>query len=158
KEYPDLHTPANFLAAFNSPCNIQSGTPDGIFDRCERPGDKIQLGDNNPIEIGWFEYKTGDYDPDTAGPPDENTPCLHFHLAESTGHQFEERWYTADFIRPFLNAQSQYENLSFFQLQTSFWTIGDGTELFGRVPEYLGDDVQRLMTVGIVQGDANHNG
>src|SRR5690606_36022586 len=41
KEYPDLRTPANFLSIINAPCNVQSGTPEAVFDRCERTGDRI---------------------------------------------------------------------------------------------------------------------
>src|SRR5688500_7498842 len=37
KEYPDLHTPANFLDAIDAPCNVQPGTPEAVYDRCERP-------------------------------------------------------------------------------------------------------------------------
>src|SRR3954470_11298016 len=39
KEYPDLHTPANFLAAIDAPCNVQPGTFESVYDRCERAGD-----------------------------------------------------------------------------------------------------------------------
>jgi hypothetical protein len=52
KEYPDLHTPANFLGAIGAPCNVQPGGFEAVFDRCERPGDRLELGGRRRIEIG----------------------------------------------------------------------------------------------------------
>ena len=64
KEYPDLHTAANFLKIVEAPCNIQAGTREGIFDRCERPGDRFQLAtsadSSGPLEIGQIHLDPGD--------------------------------------------------------------------------------------------------
>ena len=38
KEYPDLHTTGTFADAINAPCNLQPGTYESVFDRCERLG------------------------------------------------------------------------------------------------------------------------
>ncbi|NJK80894.1 MAG: branched-chain amino acid ABC transporter permease [Chloroflexaceae bacterium] len=43
KEFPDLRTPANFVAAFGLNCNVQYGEYQSVYDRCERPGDRFRL-------------------------------------------------------------------------------------------------------------------
>src|SRR5690606_6936021 len=64
KEYPDLHTTYNFLAAIGAPCNVQSGTYEGVYDRCERPGDRVAFEGGPEVEIGWIEFVSGEEETD----------------------------------------------------------------------------------------------
>jgi hypothetical protein len=99
KEYPDLRTPANFLAAINAPCNIQSGTPEGVFDRCERTGDRSRWGDARSYEIGWVEVIPGE-----SGDVGPEMPGLHIHLGDAVSEDDFPRYYsTAIFERAFVD-------------------------------------------------------
>ncbi|MGZ3461331.1 MAG: hypothetical protein ACXU86_22805, partial [Archangium sp.] len=84
KEYPDLHTPGTFVEAIGAPCNVQSGNPDGVFDRCERLGDRFRFAEQafREIEIGWFQLVPGETpELDPAGTrPDDATVGLHLRL------------------------------------------------------------------------------
>jgi hypothetical protein len=157
KEYPDLHTPANFLDAVDAPCNVQSGTPEAVFDRCEQPGDRLQLGDRRALEIGHFEYIPGAFDPkqDSLGAA---TPGLHLYLAEPISDDVKEQYTQGKFIRTFVTEDRLVEELVFFRYETSWTALDDGSHLFARVQEYQAQQVQQLLTVGLVEGDANRNG
>src|SRR5687767_7933220 len=84
KEYPDLRTPANLLASIEAPCNVQPGSWDAVYDRCERAGDRLKMGDRDKDpEIGWIEYIPGE--PASAGETTRTSPGLHVELAEPIG-------------------------------------------------------------------------
>ena len=63
KEYPDLHTPGNFVTAVSRPCNQDlAGEPENVFDGCEPKGDVIDSGSFR-AKIGWIGTEV--YDPYT---------------------------------------------------------------------------------------------
>lgn len=162
KEYPDLHTPANFAEAFSAPCNIQPGEFDSVFDGCERPGDRIRFdgggfGDNE-LEIGWVEYLIGE-SPDLGdSEPPLDAPGLHIQLASPMGGDNRSSFGNVDFIRSFVDGAGQVQESAYASFRTAWSLSGDRTHLFGRVQEYQVEDVQELIEVGIVMGDANRNG
>jgi hypothetical protein len=157
KEYPDIHTPYNFLATIDAPCNIQSGTVTGVFDRCERPGDRIALGDGPEVEIGYLELLPNP-DPEAEIDVSEDMPGLHIHLADSVG-DFGDNWQqTARFIRTFVDGDA-VTNLSYARLSTRFYAFDDGKHLVADVRDgWVAGDVQALLNVGVEQGDLNQNG
>ncbi len=163
KEYPDLHTAANWLAAIEAPCNVQAGTREGIYDRCERPGDRFDLASDavssGPIEIGRLDYVAGE-NPGYSGEskPGEDSPGLHIRLADPLQTDRDEIWAGGRFIRTFVNAQGLVEDLVFSTYSTRWWVLDGGKHLVGEVNEYQTDDVGRLLEVGVVEGDPNGNG
>lgn len=163
KEYPDLHTAANFMAAFEAPCNVQSGTPDGIFDLCERPGDRFSIDNDavasGPREIGRITFVPGEkpsYSKDN--PPTETDPGLHLLLAEPVVTERVEIWSGGRFIRTFVDADGLVKDLAFATFSTRWWILDGGKHLVGEIANYQRDEVTRLIDVGIIEGDANGNG
>ncbi|MDX2055717.1 MAG: hypothetical protein SFV15_25165 [Polyangiaceae bacterium] len=155
KEYPDLHTPGNFLDAVGAPCNVQSGTPEAVFDGCEPPGDRLVVGDGGEVEVGYLAYYPGEFDPEK----DEiksDSPGLHISLSASVG-EFKRRYVNVQFIRAF-ELNSSVRSLPFANFQTDWWTLDGGKKLYGRVRDYQNDTVQQLLAVGIEEGDTNRNG
>jgi hypothetical protein len=156
KEYPDLRTPASFLAALGAPCNVQPGTPQAVYDRCERPGDRLALGPEAPArEIGYLEDIPGERKTDD--PPTASTPGLHIYLAEPIPVHPETQA-TARFIRAFVAPSGNVEDLPFASFATRWTVLDGGVHLYGRVTMDFLTRVQELLTVGIVQGDQNRNG
>ncbi|MGD8863462.1 MAG: hypothetical protein PVI30_25835 [Myxococcales bacterium] len=159
KEYPALHTPANFVQAIGAPCNVQPGTHEAVYDRCERPGDRIQLDDGPEREIAWLQYVPGERDGDGEAEEEEvdaETPGLHVYLDAPIGE--DAGWRTARFVRKFVTDEQRVEPLPYFTYRSRFTAIDDGTHLYAEVRPYQADQVQELLTVGVVEGDANRNG
>ena len=157
KEYPDLRTPASFLAALDAPCNVQPGTPEAVYDRCERPGDRFSLGEgSSQREVGYLEHIPGERMGD--GPPTKTTPGLHLYLAEPLGGKHEDGDATGRFTRSFVAPGGNVEDLTFASFRTRWTVLDGGKHLYGRVTMDSLTRVQELMTVGIVQGDHNRNG
>lgn len=164
KEFPDLHTPANLLDAVGAPCNVQSGSHEAVFDRCERPGDRIQLGEGPEREIGWLEYvpgETGMEEGDENFMPDELTPGLHIHvdasLRDASFGDRNDAYGALRFTRKFVTDAQRVEPLSYFTFESRWWVLDEGKHLFGQVQEYQADRVTELLAVGVVEGDANRN-
>ena len=160
KEYPDLRTPASFASAFSAPCNVQPGEAASVFDGCERPGDRLRFGnDGEEIEIGWVEYVGGDWtglQGNQMAEPD--TPGLHIHLARALPGDNNGFFGNANFVRSFVDDQGEVQESTCERFATNWWRVGDSTHLVGRVPDYQIQEVQNLLEVGIVMGDANRNG
>lgn len=163
KEYPDLHTAANFLAAIDAPCNVQSGTREGIFDRCERPGDRFQLASDavrsGPIEIGVLRYVPGqkpEYSESKL--PTEDSPGLHVKLADPIITDRREIWGDGRFIRTFVDDAGLVQDIAYQSFGTRWWVLDGGMELVGEVNDYQADAINNLQSVGVVEGDANGNG
>jgi hypothetical protein len=156
KEYPDLRTPASFLAALGAPCNVQPGTFQAVYDRCERSGDRFALGDGGPErEIGYLDNVPGERK--GVDPPTRTTPGLHIYLAEPVAAR-DEVQAIGRFIRAFVGKGGNVEELPFASFATRWTVLDGGTHLLGAVPADALTRVQELMTVGIVQGDQNRNG
>jgi hypothetical protein len=162
KEYPDLHTTGTFADAINAPCNLQPGTYESVYDRCERVGDSFNFGEKSfaALELGWYEVIVGafvEYEDDDTPPSDAAGLHLHFKdpvpLAKGRAH-----WGTGTFLRKFVNAQNQVVELSFANYNTRWWVLDDGRHLYGEVHDYQAEDVEELQKVGIIQGDWNRNG
>jgi len=163
KEYPDLHTAANFLAAIDAPCNVQAGTREGIFDRCERPGDRFQLASDavrsGPIEIGVLRYVAGQHpEYNAANLPKANSPGLHITLADPITTDRNEIWGDGRFIRTFVDAAGLVQDIAYQSFGTRWWVLEGGTEIVGEVNDYQSDAINALLDVGVVEGDANMNG
>ena len=163
KEYPDLHTAANFLATIEAPCNIQSGTREGIFDRCERPGDRFELATDavlsGPVEIGQLRYVPGDkpnYSENNL--PTATSPGLHVTVAEPIVTDRRELWTEGRFIRTFVNDGGLVQDIAYQSFGTRWWVLSGGSEIVGEVNEWQSDAVNRLLDVGVVEGDPNMNG
>lgn len=164
KEYPDLHTPANFIDALEAPCNVQPGEYQAVFDRCERPGDRFGLVsdwlDAKEVEIGWLEYVPGEHI-DYQGEgivPDAESAGLHLYLADPLNVDRDEAWVTGQFIRTFVDDKGLVQDLPFFSIGTRWWFLDGGKHVVGEIREYQYDQVSELLSVGVVQGDYNRNG
>ncbi len=53
-EFPDLHTVGSIVDNIGRPCNARRDRPETLHDLCERPGDRLGLGEQ-AIEIAWVE-------------------------------------------------------------------------------------------------------
>jgi len=158
KEYPDIHTPYNFLATIGAPCNIQAGTVEGVFDRCERPGDRIAIDDGSETEIGYLELIPNPNPEADEVEVSEDMPGLHIHLADPIGEISDNWQQTARFIRTFVSGGS-VDSVSYARLSTRFHAFGDGRHVVAEVRDgRVSDEVNRLITVGVEQGDLNQNG
>jgi hypothetical protein len=160
KEYPDLHTPANFVQTIGAPCNVQPGSYESVYDRCEHPGDRIQIGDGVEREIGWLEYVPGTLEETMEGQEptyDATSPGLHIYVDEALGTE-EGAYGEARFIRKFVTDEQKVAPLPYFRFETRWYFLDGGKHVVGQVQEYQADRVQELTTVGVVQGDANRNG
>lgn len=170
KEYPDLHTPANLLAAVEAPCNVQPFEYQAVFDRCEQPGDVIEVGfAEGSFEIGWVELIPGDrpeFGEEGRNPAAED-PGLHIHIGtpitrdeELSRRQGNNRGTNARlrFFRPFIADDNTVQRVAYGDYDTTWWVLGDGTHLYGEVRNYQRDRVQALIDGGMVQGDHNRNG
>jgi hypothetical protein len=155
KEYPDMRTPSNFVGLIGSPCNVQSGSPEGVFDLCERTGDQIRFdGDSNNYEIGWIEVIPGE-PTEEIGP---DMPGLHIHLGQAVSEgQLEGRWTSARFLRSFVD-QGEVDELSYAIYTGVFYRLDGGTHIVAEVPDYRSEDVDELIGAGVEQGDLNRNG
>ncbi len=163
KEYPDLHTPANFAQAFSAPCNVQPGEFDAVYDGCERPGDRLRYQgyglNGDDVEIGWVEYIPGEAGDYGDSEPPVDAPGLHIHLASPMGADDRSNAFgTANFVRSFVDDAGQVQQSVYAGYTTLWWLIGDDTHLYGEVREFQVEQVQELLEVGIVMGDANRNG
>jgi len=163
KEYPDLHTAASWLGAIEAPCNVQAGTREGIYDRCERPGDRFRLDsdavDSGPIEIGRLDYVPGESPGySAASKPGPDSPGLHLRLAEPLVTDRDEIWASGRFIRTFVDAAGLVEDLVYSTYGTRWWVLEGGRHVVGEVNDWQIDDVSDLMQVGVVEGDPNGNG
>lgn len=166
KEYPDLHTPGAFVQAIGAPCNVQADASsaewEAVYDRCEQLGDRFRFGRSGPeVEIGWLEFKPaegGEYR-DLGDNPDADSPGLHIHLREPISiNDRRSAWGAGYFVRTFVNAQDQVEDLDFASFDTRWYVLGDGTHILGQVRNYQVDQIEQLLGVGLVQGDLNRNG
>jgi len=155
KEYPDMRTPSNFVGLIGAPCNVQSGTPEAVFDRCERPGDRIRFdGDPREYEIGWMELVPGE--PTETVSPD--MPGLHLHLGDAMDEgDFSGRWTTARFHRSFVD-DGAVDEISYASYEGRFYRLDGGLHIVAEVPDYRTDDVSELIGAGVEQGDLNRNG
>jgi len=155
KEYPDMRTPSNFVGLIGAPCNVQSGTPEAVFDRCERAGDHIVFeGHDRDYEIGWIEVIPGE-PTDTVS---EDMPGLHLHLAEEMeSGELDGRWTTARFYRSFV-AQGEVSAISYAVYSGVFYRLDGGKHIVAEVPDYRTEDVDELIGAGVEQGDLNRNG
>jgi hypothetical protein len=155
KEYPDLHTSYNFLAAIGAPCNVQPGTPESVFDRCERPGDRVAFDGGAEVEIGYIEYIP--YADDDQEVEDESAtrPGLHIHLADPvSGESGRDR--TIRFVRTFVK-DGNVEDISFASLRSRLFYFDEGRHVVADT-RYNERAVNELLAVGIEQGDLNRNG
>ena len=159
KEFPDLRTPANFVNAFGTHCNVQYGEYQSVYDRCERPGDRLRLvggGINSgQVEIGWLESVPGERW-EGEGLPPEDAPGFHIHLADPLPGDQTEVYSTAEFERTFIN-DGKVEDFAFGEYSTLWYIMPGRTHLIGEVRQGQSDQVQDLLSVGIVEGDANRN-
>ena len=161
-EYPDLSTTANFLGTIDAPCNVAPGDWASVDDRCERPGDRFRLTgiSDSELEIGYVKHIQGEsldyHDEDEM--PDAESTGLHIHLRHGLDTDRDETWSEAQFIRTFVNDEGVVEDLPYANLTTRWWILDDGHHVFGEVRSYMTDEVNELMSVGIVQGDLNRNG
>lgn len=159
KEYPDLHTPSNLLAAINAPCNVQPGDYAAVFDGCEEPGDRFRIeGQTNKSEIGYVDFVPGEA-PEN-GEPTAETPGLHLYLKSGlrTENDRNDIWGEGQFLRNFVSDKNEIEELMYARFQTSWRLLDGGTHLYAEVQEYQADQVNELLSVGIEQGDMNRNG
>ena len=162
KEYPDLRTPASFASAFKSPCNVQSGEFQSVYDGCEQVGDRVQIGggfSTNQIELGWIEYIPGepeDYSEENL--PGDESPGLHLHLRQQLTTDRVQTYASAEFSRKFV-VDGTVEEIVFENFSTRWWLVGDGSHLIGEVRNYQANQAEALATIGtLVQGDTNRNG
>lgn len=162
KEYPDLHTPANFVATIGAACNVQPGQETAVYDGCERSGDRFRLSavGGKEIEIGYIDYIPGepvDFRKEKIT-PDAMSVGLHIYLHDPVQTDREEQWGDGQFIRTFVREDGDVADLVFGTYTTRWWILDGGTHLVGEVQSYQRDRVTELLSVGIIQGDLNRNG
>ncbi len=159
KEFPDLRTPANFVAAFGQNCNVQYGEYQSVYDRCERPGDRFKLNgggiNSGQIEIGWIESIPGPFF-EGEGLPPEDSPGFHIHLADPMPGDQTIVYSTGQFERTFIN-DGKVEDFTFAEYSTLWYILPDRRHLIGEVRDYQLDQVQELLAVGVIEGDPNRN-
>lgn len=163
KEYPDLHTAASFIGAIEAPCNVQAGTREAIFDRCERPGDRFELASSavqtGPIEIGQLHLVPGEKpNYSKEAPPGPGSPGLHVLLADPVRTDRVELWSGGRFIRTFVDDAGLVQDIAYQTFTTRWWVTEGGRRIVGEVNTWQTDEVTRLMDVGVVEGDPNMNG
>ena len=66
KEYPDLHTPGNFVTAVSRPCNQDlASEPKNVFDGCEPEADTIEVGNFRAkiafLGAEYYDEQTGNF-------------------------------------------------------------------------------------------------
>ncbi len=159
KEFPDLRTPANFAAAFGANCNIQYGEYQSVFDRCERPGDRVRIdaygiGDRD-AELGWVEVIVGDPYQGEELPPD-NAPGLHVHFGDPLPGDGTNTYGTAEFARSFV-VDGEVRKVVYATYSARWWIMPGRKHAIGEVREYQVDQVANLLAGGIVGGDPNRN-
>lgn len=163
KEYPDLHTPQNFLAAVNSPCNVQPGDWSTVYDGCELPGDRIRLGDEaTEIEIGfinWIPGENQEYSDDN--PPGASSPGMHISLAQpvEVPNGRTNTYTTAVISHRYVGDEDQTIGaLDIANYRGRFWYLDDGRTLFLQVANWQVNAAQALIDAQVEQGDMNRNG
>lgn len=157
KEYPDLHTPSNLLAAIDAPCNVQAGDYNAVFDGCEPVGDKFRIdGQTQEAEIGYVEYVPPGAEGEKGA---ELRPGLHIYVRQALNARYgDDVWGEGHFLRKFAGNKGKLEELLYARFRTSWRLLDGGTHLYARVEEYQADQVNELLSVGIQQGDLNRNG
>jgi hypothetical protein len=159
KEFPDLRTPANFVAAFGQNCNVQYGEYQSVYDRCERPGDRFKISgggiNSGQIEIGWLESVPGPYFQGEGLPP-VDSPGLHIHLADPLPGDNTNVYTTAQFERTFIH-DGKVQDFTFAEYSTRWYVMPGRRHVIGEVREYQNNQVQDLLSVGIIEGDPNRN-
>jgi hypothetical protein len=159
KEFPDLRTPANFVAAFGQNCNVQYGEYQSVYDRCERPGDRFKLTgggvNTGQIEVGWIESIPGPIF-EGEGLPPEDSPGFHLHLADPMPGDQTIVYSTGQFERTFIN-DGKVEDFTFAEYSTLWYILPDRQHLIGEVRDYQLDQLQELLSVGIIEGNPNRN-
>jgi hypothetical protein len=161
KEYPDLHTPANFLGAIGAYCNVQPGEETSVYDGCERTGDRFRLGElmDREVEIGHLLNVPGEYaEYKKDSLPVAESPGLHIYLHDPVPGDRVEVWTGGKFIRTFVREDGEVQDIAYATYETRWWVLDDRKHLFAEVRDYQQDRVNNLLAVGIVQGDANRNG
>ena len=155
KEYPALYSAATFLSSIGAPCNVQPGTLEAVFDRCERTGDRFVLEGSPEKEIGWVEIipLEGEYQ----GDPNENMPGLHIHLANAIGNFESGGQGIGQFVRNFVT-EGKVQDLSYATHEGRWYLFDGGKHVVAEMRDYQVDDINRLVAVGIEQGDMNRNG
>lgn len=53
--YPDMRTAGSVLAMIGAPCNLEIPDAHQGWDGCELPGDRVVLGQDVAVELGWVE-------------------------------------------------------------------------------------------------------
>lgn len=160
KEYPDLHTAANFTRIIDAPCNVQAGSWEGIFDRCERVGDRFTLDASGftESEIAWLQLIPGPPPTGTSAAISETTPGLHVYLQEPLPTQVEVGRQRASFLRSFLEPDGTVRAFAYGNYSSDWWVLPDRRHLVARVDSDQLERVQALLTAGVVEGDPNRNG
>jgi hypothetical protein len=112
--------------------------------------------DSSDHEIGWIEAVGS-----AVGDPDDEDftkrPGLHIQLANPVGADEVRGWESARFFRTFEH-DGEVQDLSYARFSTRWEVYDGGHHLVGEVPDYLVDDVEELLQIGIEQGDLNRNG
>lgn len=161
KEYPDLHTPANFLGAIGAFCNVQPGEDTSVYDGCERTGDRLRLNGqmDREVEIGYIVNVPGEFEERSMDNlPDAATPGLHIYLHDPVPGDRQEVWTGGQFIRTFVREDGEVQDIAYATYETRWWILDDRRHLYAEVRSWQVDRVNNLLSVGIVQGDANRNG
>lgn len=159
KEYPELRTPAAFMATFGAPCNVQAGEAASIFDGCEPAGDRFFLDSwankqKGTQEVAWISEVKGEYSDDRKNlKPGKDTPGLHIRLLAPVNLEKQGSWGTGRFER------GMGEGVSVLQRYAAhWWTYEGGTMLFAQIRPYQRKGVAAILDAGIAQADPNRNG
>ncbi|NJK33384.1 MAG: hypothetical protein HC927_13835, partial [Deltaproteobacteria bacterium] len=108
------------------------------------------------VELGWLELIAGEPF-EGEGLPPEDAPGLHIHLADPLPGDVIDSFGFAKFERTFIT-DGEVGDFTFATYPSRWWVMPDRTHLIGEVREYQAEQVQQLISIGVVEGDANRNG
>ena len=163
KEYPDLRTPAGFVAAFDAPCNIQPGEVSSVFDGCERAGDLVEMRWGNQssgkVELANLVIVPGDPPKDTGDDfvPAADTPGLHVRFDRPISSETRHFWGRISFSGNPANKGKVAQD-DYLGFDSEWWLVDDGHAAFAKVRDYEREFVESLRERGVVEGDVNQNG
>jgi hypothetical protein len=159
KEYPDMHTPGNFLTVIERPCNVSVPDPELVDDVCEPIGDVVQIRQNEGVlfeaTIGSIvlEERTEEWDGEEVTITDL---VLSLDRAPSFGLDDDGQNYDFRIVR----RQDGVERTLVDVERRLFIEINSRTARVVNAisPNPLDEESYRTLTERVSQGDLNQNG
>lgn len=138
KEYPDMHTPGNFVSVANKPCNEdKSGDPLAVYDGCEPEADRLN------VASAGFTTRIGSISADIY-----DSESVHREMTLENLAPASVSFSGAKFFRAGQVVASVPSNV----------TMTEGSRV-ARLENFYSLDYQTYLAIGtLVGGDPNQNG